>query len=316
VTFLDKWRKRLEDARIREAEIQLDSDEARQARREDLAARRRSLLLRQVSTDHLAGDPVAVLTTAAQERPEEPRWSAVKALVWSAAVTVLVLACLVWLLVRLYESPAGGPESALSLIFVSAAVVLILVVCTLTIVFKRLRLTNSEEAMGLPKGSIRAVIALMLILLFFIAAIFLYNTTRAAPVPSSSYRHLTGIGVARYNVIPTELIQSATSRTIGNQVVYDVVLYPQGPNTATSDDIAKQLITVLGTLVTAVAAFYFGANSVKDARPSDAAPGGGTIVLAQDGTPTPGSDLPQTKDTNAPDDQDTNTPGDPNHHSR
>jgi hypothetical protein len=69
----------------------------------------------------------------------------------------------------------------------------------------------------LPRGSIRAAIALALILVFVILSVYLYSTLQGSP---------------------------------------------------DAPDIAKQLITTLGTLVVAVAAFYFGANSVQTATAS------------------------------------------------
>lgn len=203
----------------------------------------------------------------------------------AAFVTVGVLASLVGLLVLLNET-SSGPESSLSLVFVAAAVVLILVVCTLTIVLKRLRLTNAEEPMGLPRGSIRAVIALLLILLFFIAAIFLFNSTLLGGERTQT-RSMQGIDAARFSAIPTDQIISASPRTVGTTTVYDVVLYPSSSGTPTSDDLAKQLVTTLATLVTAVAAFYFGANSVRGAvKDASAAAAAGHVAVG--GGPLPG----------------------------
>ena len=199
-------------------------------------------------------------------RDEDPRWSAVKALVISGGITVAVLAAAVVLLIMLSsEAKESGPETALSLVFVAAAVVLILVVCTLTIVFKRLRLSDPEEPMGLPRGSIRAVIALLLIMLFFIAALFLFNSTRESPPDASDTRQLTAITAERLGEIPTTDIRTSSPRTENGTVVYDVVLYPRSSITQSSNDLAKQLVTTLATLVTAIAAFYFGANSVSSA---------------------------------------------------
>ncbi len=190
-------------------------------------------------------------------------WSAVTALVVCGSFVVLVLAGTVALLYLTAEK--ASPEAALSLVFVAAAVVLILVVCTLSIVFRRLGIHDRDEAMGLPTGSVRAVISLLLIMLFFIAAIFLFNSTRntASAGGTETERTLQGVDASRLALIPTEQIRSLSAQGEGR---YEVVLYPPSTSTATSDDIAKQLITTVGTLVTAVAAFYFGANSVTTAR--------------------------------------------------
>ncbi len=274
---------------------------------EERRDRRRSQLSTQADHQHAleraaAADPPTDVST----RLEDPRWSAVQALVVSAIVTVSVLAALVGLLVLLRRT-SNGPEAALPLVFVAAAVVLILVVCTLTIVLKRLRLTNAEEPMGLPRGSIRAVIALLLILLFFIASMFLFHSTLLGGERTEN-RTLRGIDVTRFAAIPTDQILTAAPRTAGTGTVYDVELYPSSTSTPTSDDLAKQLVTTLATLVTAVAAFYFGANSVggalkdavKAAPATDPGAGAGSPGPRQGspragagpGSPGPGSTSP------------------------
>jgi hypothetical protein len=79
-----------------------------------------------------------------------------------------------------------------------------------------MRLTSSSAALGLPEGSIRAIIALVLILVFVVMSIFLFNAVFLAD----------GVGPAARN------------------------------------NAATQVLAVLGTLVTAVAAFYFGTSAV------------------------------------------------------
>lgn len=228
----------------------------------------------QVQGEQVAGTkrvrtkPVVNVSTSKQRRSdnprlyEGPRWSAITALVISGVVAIALLAASVYLLKYLGND---SPEASLSLVFVAAAVVLILVVCTLAIVLRRLGLTDCNEAMGLPSGSIRAIIALLLIMLFFIAAIFLFNSTQNKRI-SNETRPFQGITAERFATIPLDQIQSSVTRVEGETTVYDVVLYPPSSGTQTSDDIAKQLITTIGTLVVAVAAFYFGANSVQAAR--------------------------------------------------
>lgn len=187
--------------------------------------------------------------------------SAIDALIAAGILVSVVLGVSVGLLILLArQGKDRGPEAALSLVFVATVVVLILVMCTLSIVFRRLEVYDPGQAMGLPRGSVRAVIALLLIMLFFISAIFLFNSTKNGD--SAESRTLTGISEDRFNELATEDIQSAVQRQDGDQTVYDVT---RTANTNTSNDIAKQLVTTVATLVTAVAAFYFGANSVTTA---------------------------------------------------
>jgi hypothetical protein len=226
------------------------------------------------------------LEEALEKDGEDPRWSAVQALALAAFIAVFVLAITVGLLWGLAKSKGSGPESALSLVFVAAAVVLILVVCTLSIVFKRLRLEDSGEAMGLPKGSVRAVIALMLILLFFIAAIFLFSSTRRDLTGTT--RQFVNLSATQYAALDPNEILSSSTKGSGADLTYDVTLLPALSNTNSSDDIAKQLITTVGTLVTAVAAFYFGANSVTTAMGARQQPTQGSAAPVVDGTPAGG----------------------------
>jgi len=57
--------------------------------------------------------------------------------------------------------------------------------------------------------------------------------------------------------------ESTTTTTSPTAVLYEVVLFV--PADAESRDLAKQVVTAGATLVTAVAAFYFGASSVQQA---------------------------------------------------
>lgn len=243
-----------------------------------------------------------------RHKHEGPRWSAVKALVAAAVVAALTLALVVAALVFLRDD---FPEMSLVLVFVASAVSLILVVAALAIVLTRLGLADRSEAMGLPSGTIRAIIALLLVVLFFIAAIFLFNGTQNQSDPTQT-RTLRGITAERFATIPTDQIRRANTRAVGEDTVYDVVLFSPSSGTTTSDDLAKQLITTVGTLVTAVAAFYFGASSVQAARKE----GSNAIVPPEDddtesgggggsGTPsggTAGSEtkVEETKTTSAP----------------
>lgn len=233
---------------------------------------------------------------AGPNHPEPvPRVAATAAVVVAALVAIGFLAGITWLVAWLADRNKTGPEVALSLQFVAAAVLLILVVCILAIVFRLLGLDDRTRAMGLPDGSIRAIIALLLIVLFFLAAVFLFESTQDRP-DATVRRTLQGITSDRLAGIPTEQVLSLQSRTEGTATVYDVELSQAPTNTAESNDIAKQLITVVGTLVTAVAAFYFGASSVGAATSRATRETGDAIEKGAGGgqrkSPAPGPESP------------------------
>jgi nitrogen fixation/metabolism regulation signal transduction histidine kinase len=175
-----------------------------------------------------------------------------------AALVAVILLCVVfWGLKGLV--PLG--DHALPLIAIGGVVVLILLLTAVATMFSILGLTNKDQAMGLPEGSIRAVIALSLIVLFAILSVFLYQSI--------------SIGGARFKIDEmstadrAEFIRSHTnardiqsSETKGKPGFYDVTYRSANP---ASEDFAKQLLVLLGTLMTAITSFYLGAGTVTSA---------------------------------------------------
>ena len=139
----------------------------------------------------------------------------------------LVVFVLVKVLLQL-SSGGVGAVASLPLMVLVGVIVLLIVISLVTLTFSVLGLASPTEALGLPDGSVRSIIALMLLVLFSIMGFFLYDTIAHG-------------------------IQDPTTHA-----------FREVPEKAV--DIAKQLITLLGTLVTAVAAFYFGTNAVQTAQ--------------------------------------------------
>jgi hypothetical protein len=98
--------------------------------------------------------------------------------------------------------------------FVFALVFLLAVISGIVAAFSALRLTDPRRALALPEGSIRAIIALVLVLIFVVMAIYLVET----------------------------VFVDDTNEDARN--------------------VATQLLATVGTLVAAVAAFYFGSAAV------------------------------------------------------
>ena len=145
------------------------------------------------------------------------------------------------------------PENGLPVLLVSGAVALLLSLAVLVVVLRHLDLADKRYALGLPEGSIRAVIALLLILLFFISSVFLYSNGRQVQGTM-----LDPISRATVDAIPPATLVSVEPSSVEGMFRVSV-----RPDTRASDDLAKQLLTTLSTLVVAVAAFYFGATSVS-----------------------------------------------------
>ena len=179
-----------------------------------------------------------------------------------------LLGLLTWVFRRFIFDHAYRPENTLPVLLLVGVVSLLCALSVTTIVFKRLELATREAPLGLPEGSVRAIIALMLLVMFFITALFLY----ADLGQTKDDRTLHGMTKAFLDATPADTILSATPvggpDTPPETQTYDLVLAGAERSSA-AVDLAKQLVTTISTLVVAVAAFYFGANTVQTARSGD-----------------------------------------------
>jgi hypothetical protein len=206
-----------------------------------------------------------------------------------ALVSVGALVGMFWLLTKLPKDGIGS----LALLAIGGVVVLILLLTAVAMIFSILQLTNNTQAMGLPEGSIRAVIALSLIVLFAILSVFLYQGVSTGSrivnelVPETLRMQLVRDHAAQdvQSVLLKE--KDGTPRkggADGKENLYDVSY--RGTNT-TADDFAKQMLVLLGTLMTAVTSFYLGAGTATSAAKAggdaaNASPANSPIVTKVD----------------------------------
>lgn len=172
---------------------------------------------------------------------------------WAAAlwVSIILLGISVVSLIFLYSdlSTALGmndvPYLSTTLVIIFGTTTLISFLTVATVMFFRLRLTDKDEALGLPQGSVRALIALILIIIFAIMVIFMYADMTIRPL---KYDNGT---IMRY---PDETI-----------------MWEPEPLDA-QIDFSKQVLTTVSTLVVAIAGFYFGAKTGKPPKPVEEKP--------------------------------------------
>lgn len=198
---------------------------------------------------------------------------------------VAALAVIFYLLTLLV--PAG--DGSLPLVAIGGVVVLILMLTAVAMIFSILELTNKDQAMGLPEGSIRAVIALSLIVLFAILSVFLYQNL-AIGGSVNTIANLSEADRAQFlRDHPTARdVQSSLAKggvALKNddgtpKILYDLSYRSSNP---VSDDFAKQLLVLLGTLMTAITSFYLGAGTATSAAKA----GGETAVQAAVENPRP-----------------------------
>jgi hypothetical protein len=177
----------------------------------------------------------------------------------------------------------GGLQQELAIVYFIGLIVLALLVGlkVTALLYSHVGISDRNSPMGLPQGSIRAILALGLVLIFAVMAMGLFSqVNQAGHIVSSN-----GLTQAQLDAIPIAQIVGQRARPEASATVFDVDR--RLPGSGTSDDIAKQLVTILGTLVVAVSAFYFGANSVQAAsaaagprRSGGSSPGGAIAIAA------------------------------------
>jgi hypothetical protein len=170
-------------------------------------------------------------------------------------------------------SGIGGIHSVelqMGMVVVLAIAALLAMLSIAVIIYANQGLADGKQALGLPEGSIRALIALLLLMIFIIMGAYLFRTI-ATPelvkVPNLSPDQVAAFA----GQLPNEEQLSIEKNTSGS---YDVTI-GVGVSAGTQQA-ALQLITVLGTLVTAVSAFYFGSSTAQSAAEKAAAAASGT----------------------------------------
>ncbi len=224
-------------------------------------------------------------------------------------------------------------EAKYALIVTSSIVVCIISFVLASMILKTGGISNKKEALGLPQGSIRSFIALILICIFFIISIIMYdgaegNYVRVNNVSEDVYKSMTGTKVIRHidstknnefvasedEFIKTKQDSINKGKLSLEQVKKEFRGTPEAklikeyllsytvdqlePNSPEANQFAKDFQTGFMTLISAICAFYFGTKTVSDgskanSQDNDGPDDGHTIKLKTPTLPIP----PQTKGT-------------------
>ena len=159
-----------------------------------------------------------------------------KALAALSTIVVGLFSLLGFVALFSYAISALKSEVELPLLVVGGVIALLATVGFLVVAFSFFTLHDAKEALGLPSGSIRALIAMMLLVIFAIFAVYFFDRLLTKP-----------------EAIPV--------------------------------DFAKQIITLVGTLLTAICSFYFGTRTASTTVGS----GSPTVTAVTPPTGTAGS---------------------------
>lgn len=184
---------------------------------------------------------------------------------WYFALTLVLIAVLAAMVLPLLITAGlpldirNEPSVVLPTLIVSALMALMAALTIISLAFAAMNLSDHTQALGLPEGTVRSLIALSLILIFIIVALYLYGSLSS----ENSYESIA-ITQADLSLIPPENIVKLESQIAGDERVYNVTIAM--PKSEASEDFAQQILTTAATLVVAVAGFYFGTRAVATAR--------------------------------------------------
>jgi hypothetical protein len=140
----------------------------------------------------------------------------------------------------------------------------VLLVAALAIIFAVLELASKDQPLALPEGSVRALIAFSLVLIFVLLGAFLYKSVTDLG-PCSTLTRITKAEIDELNKdyvvfsVPAKNADGTPAKDDKQNALYDVTYYVKHNKDA--DDFAKQIFTTLATVFVSVISFYFGTSA-------------------------------------------------------
>lgn len=178
----------------------------------------------------------------------------------TVGVFVIAIIILIFIILKQGNSIEKGLFTAqfvFPVIAILAIIASVLTLAIVSVVFAVYQDTPSPHALGMPAGSVRALIALSMITSFVISAVFFFTTlNESTPVRKTgiTQTQINGLDISSYTIVNTT-IQPDSSR------IYTIDFIP--PVNKESSEFARQLLTVFGTLVIAVSSFYYGSRATE-----------------------------------------------------
>lgn len=149
---------------------------------------------------------------------------------------------------------------------VLGSVAFLAAITCIVVVFGRLGLFDRSKPLALPEGSVRALIALVLLIIFVIFANVVFGQLS---VSNATTRQFNGLTAAQVGALPGPVVSQTVDQPGGSGSNDDTFkgrfVVPANADAAT---LGQQIVTALITLVTAISAFYFGSGAVETATRS------------------------------------------------
>jgi hypothetical protein len=211
--------------------------------------------------------PAGLKTGRKEQVMKSKRW-----IVLVVAVALLFIAVVALhyagLFSYLFNSSRADEAIALSAVVLVGLALVVVLMAALVIVYWVLEVANKDQALALPEGSVRALIAFSLVLIFVCLGAFLYNNVNSE---ASVTGKLNKISEAQLSELQKQFTVAAEPARDNNGAqltdaggkLYNVTYF--GRHSKEGDDFAKQIFTTLATVFVSVISFYFGSSSAVSA---------------------------------------------------
>lgn len=153
----------------------------------------------------------------------------------AAALLLSLMLLIIIFMVPFWTTQKLPPEVQLAAVIVLGVSIVMNLLFIMTAGYQRMQLTSSNQALGLPAGSIRALIALFLILMFAIIGIYVFNAVLGAGASISqqalslAQQLMTTIATLVVAVAGFYFGTASTAR--GAQIANDAARVARGENT-------------------------------------------------------------------------------------
>jgi len=183
--------------------------------------------------------------------------------------------------------------SVISAIVLVGLALTVVFMALLAIIYSVMGVENKDQALGLPEGSVRALLAFSLVLIFACLAAFLFGEMNRSTEPAQG-KTLALVTADELKdlkenfIVAPELAKNAQGKVLYEQVpianssetkdnpdrpLYSVTYYPKANKDA--QDFGKQIFTTLATVFVSVVSFYFGSSVTTSAAAAGAKAAGG-----------------------------------------
>ena len=181
------------------------------------------------------------------------------------------------LLVRLFSR-----SNSLAALALAGIVILLAALLVFTSLMSVAGLSDKTQALGLPDGSVRAIIAISLVGMF---AILAASVLQPQPLHEVSRVGLSEADVRTFQINNPgvkDLVIQITSSPDASSKTYNLSFLSS--STQALDEFGKQMLTLLGTLMTALTAFYFGGRTASSTTGTDVSRVAPDLTGIEDGT--------------------------------